>query len=124
LLRRSLTSQELATAKLQKFGDTAIIISIVVRKLSVFTGFDGSWNHSNFANVMKELKIETKRGTLLDGVLFQAPSEADTVKSSGIAASRGSDTVLICIPFSIATSTRAQKKNYVAYCAVFYRFVW
>ena len=46
---------------------------------------------------MKDLKIETKRGTLLDGVLFQAQSEADTVKSSGIAASRGSDTVLICI---------------------------
>ena len=46
---------------------------------------------------MKELKIETKRGTLLDGVLFQAQSEADTVKSSDIAASRGSDTVLICI---------------------------
>ena len=46
---------------------------------------------------MKELKIETKRGTLLDGVLFEAEHEADTVKSSGIAASRGSDTVLICI---------------------------
>ena len=50
----------IAGAKLQKFGDTAKIISIVVRKLSVFTGFDGSWNHSNFAAVMKELKIETK----------------------------------------------------------------
>ena len=46
---------------------------------------------------MKELKIETKRGTLLDGVLFEAEHEADTVKSSGIAASRGSDTVLIAI---------------------------
>lgn len=28
---------------------------------------------------MKELKIETQRGTLLDGVLFQAHTEADTV---------------------------------------------
>ncbi|MBQ8152271.1 MAG: DUF1749 domain-containing protein [Prevotella sp.] len=46
---------------------------------------------------MKELKIETKRGTLLDGVLFHTQSETDTVKSSGIAASRGSDTVLIAI---------------------------
>ena len=50
-----------------------------------------------FADVMKELKIETKRGTLLDGVLFGTGVKADTVKSSGIAASRGSDTVLICI---------------------------
>ena len=45
----------------------------------------------------KELKIETRRGTLLDGVLFGTGDKADTVKSSGIAASRGSDTVLICI---------------------------
>lgn len=45
----------------------------------------------------KELKIETRRGTLLDGVLFGTSGKADTVKSSGIAASRGSDTVLICI---------------------------
>lgn len=29
--------------------------------------------------IMKELKIETQRGTLLDGVLFQAHTEADTV---------------------------------------------
>ena len=49
------------------------------------------------ADVMRELKIETKRGTLLDGVLFGTEVKADTVKSSGIAASRGSDTVLICI---------------------------
>ena len=28
---------------------------------------------------MKELKIETKRGVLLDGVLFAADGEADTV---------------------------------------------
>ncbi|MBP3777142.1 MAG: hypothetical protein J6I37_09175 [Prevotella sp.] len=46
---------------------------------------------------MKELKIETQRGTLLDGVLFHTQSETDTVKSSGIAVSRGSDTVLIAI---------------------------
>jgi len=45
----------------------------------------------------KELKIETRRGTLLDGVLFGTGDKADAVKSSGIAASRGSDTVLICI---------------------------
>ena len=45
----------------------------------------------------KELKIETRRWTLLDGVLFGTGDKADTVKSSGIAASRGSDTVLICI---------------------------
>ena len=45
----------------------------------------------------KELKIETKRGVQLDGVLFDTDGKADMVKSSGIAASRGSDTVLICI---------------------------
>jgi len=45
----------IATAKLQKFGDTAKIISIVVRKLSVFAGLDGSWNRFNFAPVMKDL---------------------------------------------------------------------
>jgi hypothetical protein len=49
------------------------------------------------AIMTKELKIETRRGTLLDGVLFGTGDKADTVKSSGIAASRGSDTVLICI---------------------------
>ncbi len=56
-----------------------------------------SLNRIIAAIMTKELKIETRRGTLLDGVLFGTEVKADTVKSSGIAASRGSDTVLICI---------------------------
>lgn len=56
-----------------------------------------SLNRIIAAIMTKELKIETRRGTLLDGVLFGTGGKADTVKSSGIAASRGSDTVLICI---------------------------
>ena len=71
---------------------------MIVRKLSVFEDFAGSLIRSIFAAIMtKELKIETRGGTLLDGVLFGTGDKADTVKSSGIAASRGSDTVLICI---------------------------
>lgn len=53
---------------------------MILRKLSVFSSFVASRNHRNFAIVMtKELKIETKRGTLLDGVLFSADGQADTV---------------------------------------------
>lgn len=78
-MRRSLTSHELARAKILNFSDTAKNISIIVRKLSVFAGFDDSKFCRTFAAVMKELKIETKRGTLLDGVLFGTQSKADTV---------------------------------------------
>ena len=59
--------------------NTAKIISIVLRKLSVFRRLAASWNRCNFAVAMKKLKIETKRGVLLDGVLFAADGEADTV---------------------------------------------
>ena len=50
LLRRSLTSHELASAKVRLFPDTAKIISMIVRKLSVFADFAGSLIRSNFAN--------------------------------------------------------------------------
>ena len=49
-LRRSLTSHELASAKVLLFPDTAKIISMIVRKLSVFEDFAGSLIRSNFAN--------------------------------------------------------------------------
>ena len=44
-----------------------------------------SLNRIIAAIMTKELKIETRRGTLLDGVLFGTGDKADTVKSSGIA---------------------------------------
>lgn len=49
LLRHSLTSHELASAKVLLFFDTGKFISIIVRKLSVFIDFAGSLIHSNFA---------------------------------------------------------------------------
>ena len=52
---------------------------MIVRKLSVFADFAGSLIHRTFADKMKELKIETKRGTLLAGVLFGTGGKADTL---------------------------------------------
>ena len=40
----------IAVVKLLFFPDTAKIISMIVRKLSVFEGFAGSLIRSNFAN--------------------------------------------------------------------------
>lgn len=85
---------------MQIFIGTVKIIRIVLLKLSASCCLYSMDKIATFAfakTVMKELKIKTKRGTLLDGVLFETDKQADTVKSSGIAASQGSDTVLICI---------------------------
>lgn len=51
----------------------------IMRKLSVLGRLERSGNDSTFATVMKEIKIETKRGTLLDGALFNAGEKVDTV---------------------------------------------
>lgn len=51
----------------------------IMRKLSVLGRLERSGNDSTFATVMKEIKIETKRGTLLDGSLFNAGDKVDTV---------------------------------------------
>ena len=59
--------------------NTAKINSTVLRKLSVFRRLAASRNRCNFAVAMKQLKIETKRGVQLDGVLFAADGGADTV---------------------------------------------
>ena len=82
--------------------NTAKINSIVLRKLSVFRRLAASRNRCNFAVAMKQLKIETKRGVLLDGVLFAADGGADTVLIA-ITGIHGRSAMPLC---SQRTSTR------------------